>query len=210
MFEKINSDLKKFYGQNLQSFGNTAQGVGWKNQEAQQVRFEQLTKLFSAQTAFSVNDLGCGVADFANYLFDKGFTNFTYTGYDVLEEMVKISTQKYQTRNNCSFVHINDATELNEADYTVASGIFNIRYAISDADWLSYILQTIIQMDARSRKGFAFNALTAYSDKEKMQDYLYYSDPLYLFDYCKKNFSRNVALLHDYYQYDFTVIVRKV
>lgn len=209
MFEKINSDLKKFYGQNLQSFGNTAQGVGWKNQEAQQVRFEQLTKLFSTQATFSMNDLGCGVADFANYLFDKGFTNFTYTGYDVLEEMVKISAQKYQTRNNCSFVHINDATELNGADYTVASGIFNIRYAISDADWLSYILQTITQMDVRSRKGFAFNALTAYSDKEKMQDYLYYSDPLYLFDYCKKNFSRNVALLHDYYQYDFTIIVRK-
>jgi SAM-dependent methyltransferase len=165
--------------------------------------------LFSAQAAFSVNDLGCGVADFANYLFDKGFTNFNYTGYDVLEEMVQISTEKYQNRNNCSFVHINDATELDEADYTVASGIFNIRYAISDADWLAYILQTIGQINAKSRKGFAFNALTSYSDKDKMQDYLYYSDPLYLFDYCKKNFSRNIALLHDYYQYDFTIIVRK-
>ncbi|MBM3138043.1 MAG: class I SAM-dependent methyltransferase, partial [Chloroflexi bacterium] len=30
-----------------------------------------------------------------------------------------------------------------------------------------------------------------------------------LFDYCKVNFSKNVALLHDYKLYDFTIIVRK-
>ena len=38
---------------------------------------------------------------------------------------------------------------------------------------------------------------------------LYYADPCALFDYCKRNFSRNVALLHDYKIYDFTLIVRK-
>ena len=38
---------------------------------------------------------------------------------------------------------------------------------------------------------------------------LYYADPLDLFDYCKRNFSKNVALLHDYRLYDFTLIVRK-
>jgi hypothetical protein len=65
-------------------------------------------------------------------------------------------------------------------------------------------------MHEKSSKGFAFNALTKYSDEDKMQDYLFYSDPLYLFDYCKKHFSRNVALLHDYNQYDFTILVRKI
>ena len=32
---------------------------------------------------------------------------------------------------------------------------------------------------------------------------------LFFFDFCKRNFSRNVALLHDYGLYDFTIIVRK-
>ena len=64
-------------------------------------------------------------------------------------------------------------------------------------------------MDRASQKGFAFNMLTIYSDKEYMKDNLYYSDPLFFFDFCKRNFSKNVALLHDYYEYDFTILVRK-
>ena len=60
-----------------------------------------------------------------------------------------------------------------------------------------------------SRKGFASNFLTKYSDANKMQADLYYADPLYLFDYCKRIFSKNVALLHDYRIYDFTILVRK-
>jgi len=38
---------------------------------------------------------------------------------------------------------------------------------------------------------------------------LYFGDPLLYFDFCKRNFSRNVALLHDYGLYDFTILVRK-
>jgi hypothetical protein len=38
---------------------------------------------------------------------------------------------------------------------------------------------------------------------------LYYADPLWLFDYCKRNLSKQVALLHDYGMYDFTILVRR-
>ncbi len=54
----------------------------------------------------------------------------------------------------------------------------------------------------------AFNALTTYSDPEKQRSELYYADPLQLFDYCKRNLSRDVALLHDYELFDFTIVVR--
>jgi hypothetical protein len=30
-----------------------------------------------------------------------------------------------------------------------------------------------------------------------------------IFDICKRKFSRNVALLHDYGLYEFTILVRK-
>jgi hypothetical protein len=42
-----------------------------------------------------------------------------------------------------------------------------------------------------------------------MKPELYYADPLFMFDHCKKKFSKNVALLHDYEEFDFTIIVRK-
>jgi hypothetical protein len=95
------------------------------------------------------------------------------------------------------------------ADYVVASGIFSARFSIPDEDWLAYIIATIATMDSRSRRGFAFNALTKYSDAHLMRDELYYADPGFLFDLCKRHYSRNVALLHDYDEYDFTIIVRK-
>ena len=42
-----------------------------------------------------------------------------------------------------------------------------------------------------------------------MKDYLYYGDPLFYFDYSKRHFSRNVALLHDYDLYEFTLLIKK-
>ena len=61
----------------------------------------------------------------------------------------------------------------------------------------------------QAARGFSFNCLTKYSDDTKMKDYLFYADPCQLFDYCKRNFSKQVALLHDYGLYEFTIIVRK-
>jgi hypothetical protein len=38
---------------------------------------------------------------------------------------------------------------------------------------------------------------------------LFYADPCVYFDLCKRRYSRQVALLHDYGLYEFTLIVRK-
>ena len=38
---------------------------------------------------------------------------------------------------------------------------------------------------------------------------LFYGDPTFFFDHCKRKYSRNVALLHDYDLYEFTIIVRR-
>lgn len=96
-----------------------------------------------------------------------------------------------------------------KTDYSVASGIFNVRLKSPNGIWKKHILDTLDQMDRFSQKGFSFNCLTKYSDKEKMRPYLYYADPLFLFDFCKRKYSKNVALFHDYGLYEFTILVRK-
>jgi hypothetical protein len=81
-----------------------------------------------------------------------------------------------------------------------------------DADldaWTQVVIEALNQMNAHASKGMAFNMLTKYSDADRMRPDLYYADPGFFFDYCKRNFSRNVALLHDYNLYDFTILVRK-
>ena len=71
------------------------------------------------------------------------------------------------------------------------------------------MLRTLEKIDALSRKGFAFNVLTKYSDREFMRDDLYYADPIFLFEHCRRKFSRFVSLIHDYPLYEFTILVRK-
>jgi cyclopropane fatty-acyl-phospholipid synthase-like methyltransferase len=208
MLDSIEGALKGFYARNLEAHGAGAQGVGWKNEQAQIVRFDQLQKLLPAAGRFSVNDLGCGTGAFADYLA-RHYQNFKYVGYDMLEEMIALSKSSLKG-GNTEFLKIEKASDMQVADFSVASGIFNVRYGMDDQRWHQYILDTIHVLHNKSSKGFAFNALTTYSDKEFMKPELFYSDPLALFDYCKKNFSKNVALLHDYYQYDFTIIVRTI
>ncbi len=207
--QPIDENVKKYYKDTLQQHGFTARGVGWKNEAAQHIRFEQLAKI-AATTNFSVNDLGCGSGDFFNYLRAScQRIDFTYRRYDVLAEMVAYAGKKFAAATNARFHCIQNPEQMQMADYTIASGIFNLKYGQTDDQWLSYIFDTIKIMNSRSIKGFAFNMLTSYSDKEWMQDHLYYADPLPVFDFCKKNISKNVALLHDYHEYDFTILIKK-
>jgi SAM-dependent methyltransferase len=203
----MEDELKLFYQNNLSQYGHSARGVGWKNQQAQEVRFEQLLKVIRLPDC-SINDLGCGTGDFIGFAQDR-ISGCTYRGYDVMEDMVSMAKKKYGSFDNASFYLIKQSAEMQTAQYTIASGIFNIRFQTDNDSWLAYILDTLRIMDARSTAGFAFNILTKYSDAEFMKPELYYADPGFLFDFCKRTFSKNVALLHDYDQYDFTLIVRK-
>ena len=206
MKSNILKGVEEYYSGKIKLHGDTAQGVDWNSTDSQYLRFDQLRKLFDLENDFSLLDYGCGSGEFVTY-FDKLNLNqnFKYIGFDVSDPMLSIAKKK--ERGNVLF--INSLLD-KKNDYTIASGLFNVKLNLaSDDQWFDYIIETINEFNSISDKGFAFNALTKYSDKEYMKDYLYYSDPLILFDYCKRNFSKNVALLHDYNLFEFTIIVRK-
>jgi len=203
------SDITNFYAGNLRAHGDSSKGVGWKNDEAQNIRFAQLVKVIEERSGFSINDLGCGTGKLHDYLLSEGFAPALYHGYDILVEMIEATRQRLASTSNIRLTKIDSAENMDLCDYSVASGIFNVKYEAREYEWLNYVLSTIEQMNIKSTRGFAFNLLSRYSDKEFMQSYLFYADPMYFFDYCKRNFAKDIALLHDYGQYDFTIIVRK-
>ncbi|MEJ0057447.1 MAG: class I SAM-dependent methyltransferase [Bacteroidota bacterium] len=188
-------EITAFYLDKLREHTTSAERMGWKSKEAQQVRFRQLIKIIDPHVPFSINDLGCGSGDLINVLNEQFDSSFTYHGYDGLPEMLTIAKQQFQETSSIKFSKITGYHQLSESDYSVASGIFNYRKGVIDREWQEYILDTLLAMSRCSRKGFSFNALTKYSDPEKMLPELFYSDPLLLFDFCKRNFSKNVALL---------------
>jgi SAM-dependent methyltransferase len=204
--KKILSQVQEYYDEKLQTHGATARGVDWKSPESQELRFAQLVKLIDAGGSFSINDYGCGYGALVDYL-ERGSYQFQYVGFDISTKMIAQARELYAQANHARF--ISDRDQLQQADYTLASGIFNVKLNTDDAAWTNYILEVLETMNAISRTGFAFNALTKYSDAEFMRPDLYYADPLFFFDYCKTRYSRFVTLLHDYPLYEFTILVRK-
>jgi SAM-dependent methyltransferase len=200
------NEVAKYYASKLEQFGQTPQGVDWNGEASQHLRFEQLIRIADGVEPFSINDLGCGYGALFGYLSSRR-RKVTYAGFDVAPSMVDAAAERFRDSKNARFV----CTALPDvaADFGVASGIFNVRLGRSDLEWKVYLEETLDVLDRTSRKGFAFNCLTVWSDADRMRDYLYYADPCQLFELCKRRFSRNVAILHDYDLYEFTVLVRK-
>ena len=195
-----------YFKNKFEKFGPTPQGEDWNSAESQEVRFNQLIKVIDSGHRYSLIDYGCGYGALYDYLREMGH-RFTYQGYDIVKEVIESAQELHSKNSDCDFTY--DEKDLKPADYVVESGIFNIKMEAKDNEWTAHVIKTMERMNSLSLRGMAFNFLTKYSDPEYMRPDLYYPDPCFYFDYCKKNFSKNVALLDDYQLYDFTIIVRK-
>lgn len=198
--------VKSYFEKCVEVHGASPQGVDWNSKFSQEIRFEQLLKICDPSISFSILDYGCGYGALADYLADKGL-QANYYGFDIVEKMLIMAREHHAGKSNRTF--ISEKNLLPVCDYVVASGIFNYRADISYEDWTTYVITVFQEFTKLGSKGFSSNFLTEYSDTDHMRADLYYADPCYLFDYCKRNFSKNVSLLHDYTIYDFTILVRK-
>lgn len=207
-YKEILQQTDQYYTQKAKEFGATSKGADWNSKAPQILSFDILTGLFSHEKnkRFTLCDFGCGYGYFSAYLREKGY-HCSYTGIDVSETMIDLANETYGEQQDTVFLHSSGLTQM--YDYIVASGPFNVRQQTDPDTWTQYMIATLNEFHRCSGKGFAFNCLTKYSDAEYRKEYLYYADPLFYFDYAKRHFSRNVALLHDYDLYQFTIYVRK-
>ncbi len=203
--DKLLSEVAAYYASKLAAHGPTPQGVDWNGNESQVARFEQLARII-VDPAFGLVDLGCGYGAMLEYLRPR-FPTMRYVGCDISSEMVEAARARHGESPGARFVV--SAEPPQPSDYCVASGIFNVRLGNSEGEWFRYVTAMLDIMDRASIRGFAFNCLTSYSDRERMRDCLYYADPCRLFDLCKRRYARDVALLHDYGLHEFTMLVRK-
>jgi SAM-dependent methyltransferase len=197
--------VAEYYAAKLGAHGVSPQGVDWNSDDSQQLRFTQLLRVLAEdEREPAVLDYGCGYGALAQRLIAEG-RPFSYVGFDVCTPMV--AQARLNVRDpRCSFT--DSRGELPVSDYTVASGVFNVCLGAAEEQWKAHVEMTIATLARHSRRGFAFNMLTRYADRERLREHLYYADPGEYFQLCKERFSRNVALLHDYELYEFTVLVR--
>ncbi len=206
--EKL-EDIRDFFKKCFTEHGESAEGVGWNSPYAQEIRFDQLLKVIDSEKPFTFLEFGCGYGHLVDYMRLKGLDPVHFYGYDILPESVQTARGRFKNDNRVSFHDRID--EIPVTDYLSASGVFNIKLDHSYNTWTDHIIRSLHEFDRHTARGFSVNFLTKYSDVDRMaaRPDLYYADPCFLFDYCKTHFARNVALLHDYEIYDFTLIVRK-
>ena len=207
MFENIVNRVERYYTGRLKEHGATARGVDWNSDASQRLRFEQLLKVCERETGeLSILDYGCGYGALVDYLIERR-QPFRYVGYDVSADMVAAARARFATDLRCTFTA--DVSAIEPSDYVVASGIFNVKLDTSHEDWSRYMEHTLSEMARLGRRGIAFNALTGFADPDKKRSDLFYADPFRWFEFCRRNFSRFVALLHNYPLYEFTILVQQ-
>lgn len=198
--------VARYYADRLRVHGATPRGVDWNGAESQILRFRQFLRMPGLLHAGQIVDLGCGYGAMLDFLRDAGFGG-TYIGIDLAPEMIAAASATHAGDPAARFTVGSMPDE--DADFVLASGIFNVRVDVADGPWEDHIRAVIGNMARRARAGVAFNCLTLYSDVERRRPHLYYADPAFWFDHAKRRIAPSVALLHDYGLYEFTLLIDK-
>jgi hypothetical protein len=151
----------------------------------------------------TINELGCGYGALANSIMGTGIPLQLFRGYDISAEML-VEARRHFSAAPAQWIQSDKLDQ--PADYSFTSGIFNVKLQHDENTWGRYVERTIENLRSFSQRGFAFNMLSTYVDYR--ESHLFYGDPLYFFDYCKRTCSRHVNLLHDYPLYEWTITVR--
>ena len=198
--------ISKLYTDSLTEHGVQAKGVGWGTNEKHRLRCDKLLAVIKDDAkAISVNDLGCGYGELLIVLKEYGYDINNYYGHEISEEMLQAAKSTIGLDDS---VQLSAAPTLNHiADYSFATGIFNVKFDASEEEWQEYVLDVLKNINEHSMIGFSFNILSAFVDWK--EDHLYYADPAYYLKYCLENFSKKVILYHDTQLYEWTMIVFK-
>ena len=208
----IDSNLSKvaeLYTENIRRIGSKSDAVGWTSEDGQRLRFEKLCTLIKERDddESSISDYGCGYGSLLEYLVRERQTKVQrYVGYDVSEDMLDAARKQLDWFDG-QLDLINSEIVDTVCDYAFVSGTFNVKFDASVTEWRESIEKALDNLHENTRKGFAFNLLSTYVDY--MEDHLFYGDPCYWFDLCKRKYSKFVSLHHDYPLWEWTIVVNK-
>ena len=190
-WEKAIESLRAHYRDAVLRYGDAPEGAQWSSKDSQNKRFEILLDIAEMKNV-SVLDFGCGTGAMLEYMNARGGdSSIRYTGCDILQEALDIAKQKYANQKNVRFGFFDDF-KTEAFDYIFISGVFNNKIENNEGYYQDY-LRILWE---RTRKGLAFNMMSAYVDY--YDDDLFYEKPEKVFSFVKQNLSPYVVLRNDY------------
>ena len=170
--------------------------LNWGSRASQEMRFAVLAQVGDLAGA-SLLDVGCGLGDFYDWQKRTGL-GANYLGVDLTPEMIRVAKERFP---GVDFRVVNVLEEkIGAFDFVIASGIFYLR----QNEPFEFMRHMIAHLFASSRKGLAFNSLSAWCDGRDAGEF--YADPSQTLDFCR-TITPWVALRHDYHPRDFTIFL---
>ena len=202
---ELHAKVRDYYSGTLERHGPTPLGVDWPNVLSQYLRFVQLVKLCDFGHSFSLNDFGCGYGALLEFLAMRyADAAVTYRGIDISPAMVAAARARWAGNTQAIFAVGSQCGAA--ADYSLASGIFNVRLGHPVAEWEAYVETIVADLAASSRIGFAVNFMLP-RDEAPAEAGLYRIAPERWTRFCKR-FGR-VETVADYGMREFTLLVRR-
>ena len=198
--------IAAYYSEKIRQYGATPLGVDWPCLPTQEMRFVQLLKVCDFGSPFSLNDVGCGYGALLSYLSNRYPRHpVDYQGTDLSEEMIAAASRRWSRRRTAHFCIARDASRT--ADYSVASGVFNVKLNATDKAWERGIQKSLERIRSNSRKGFAVNFIDLAQCPSRIPQ-LYYADAQWWASYCERHLDVNAEIVSGYGLREFTLLMR--
>jgi len=200
--------ISSAYTYRINQCGPVANGVFWKDQDGQVLRYELLLQAVAEEDLgdpITVNDLGCGYGALFDLLADQHMMkDGHYFGYDISPKMI-IEARSQHPDPRATFIESPVATEM--ADYSFVSGTYNMNFGARRDIWGEYVKTSLKRLWDKTSKVMAFNMLDSASP-ERLLD-LYYADRNEFVAFAL-TLSPEVEIIDDYPLTEFTIYVKRV
>lgn len=205
---QIAGDVTDYYAGTLAQHGATPRGVDWSCKPTQELRFIQLLRLCTFKTAFSLNDVGCGYGALRGFLRQRHrLARIDYLGVDLSQAMVHSARLRWGHVPRTRFETASASLRL--ADYSIASGLFNVRLHHGNADWEPWVAYTLQSLHAASQTGFAVNFLAPPKPGESSPQALYRPAIELWKSFCENDLQSSVESITGYGMREYTLLVRR-
>lgn len=204
---RLKATVRAHYSETIKRHGPTPFGVDWRNQAGQELRFMQLLRICDFAEPFSINDFGCGYGALLGYIAERHpEAVVAYRGIDLVPAMIAAARKLRPQHQPATFAIGSKCGR--RADYSIASGVFNVRLCQPVGLWERYVAQILRDLCVSSRIGFAVNFMLPH-DGAPTEDELYRSPARPWVMFCRNELGCSVRPLTGYGLREFTLLARK-
>ena len=208
IYKLLNKQISNIYNKRFDNYNNTPKGVFWNSKLSQDLRLNIiLDKILqnAKSDEFSIADIGCGYGRLYEIIRERKLDRkVQYHGFDINQKIISFC------KNNIDFENIKfsiSAFPLNETDYVVMSGTYNLTPTNNISLWEDYIIKNLTSNWKLVQKAMIFNCLI--KEKRKIEKKLYYTELSWIQKICERNFCDPKVIKHNLLKDDITIILKK-